>query len=158
MQVLEARSTRIAVMVMAVAAVLIAAGQLWSAFGATYAVFWYTNPSLGESEISLTSEVTELWTVNGAAGEEVVIDMEAGLWIFEVIRPTPSREGRVSVNYQTSRSGGSWSGGEYRIIQVGDRGPSDSDYTTIPEGQVRLSVDPHTDWTILIKPIPCPCP
>lgn len=156
MQVLEARSTRIAVMVMAVAAVLIAAGQLWSAFGATYAVFWYTNPSLGDSELSLTSEATELWTVNGAAGEEVVIDMETGLWIFELIRPTPDQEGRVSVNLNTSRSGSSWSGGEYRIIQVG-LGDDDTDYLTIPEGQVRLSVDPHAEWTILIKPVACPC-
>ncbi len=157
MQVLGARSTRIAIMVMAVATVLIAAGQFWSAFGATYAVFWYTNPSLGESDLSLSSGVTELWTVNGTAGEEVVIDMEAGLWIFELIRPTPDQEGLVSVNYDTARSGGSWSGGEYRIILVGP-GHTDSDYLTIPEGQVRLSVDPHIDWTILIKPIPCPCP
>ena len=155
---MQERSTRISLTVVAVAAVLIAATQVWNAFGATYAVYWYMNPSLGETEQEVTSEVKELWTVNGAAGEEVVIEMEAGLWIFEVIRPTPDEEGRVSVNYATAQSGGSWSGGDYRIIQVGDRGPKDSDYTTIPEGQVRLSVDPHTDWTILIKPIPCPCP
>ncbi len=152
---MQDRSMRIALTVIAVAAVLIAAGQIWSAFGATYAVYWFTNPSLGETEHSVTSETKELWTVNGAAGEEVVIEMEAGLWIFEVIRPTPSQEGQVSVNYHTGQSGGIWSGGEYRIIQVGP-GREDSDYATIPEGQVRLSVDPHTDWTILIQPVSCP--
>ena len=152
---MQARSTRIALTVIATAAVLIAVAQIWSAVGATWAVYWFMNPSLGETEHSVTSETKELWTVNGAAGEEVVIEMEAGLWIFELIRPLPDQEGRVSVNLNTPQSGSSWSGGEYKIIQVGP-GREDSDYVTIPEGQVRLSVDPHADWTILIRPVACP--
>ena len=152
---MQERSTRIALTVVAVAAVLIAAAQIWNSFGATYAVYWFMNPSLGETEHSLTSEVKELWTVNGAAGEEVVIELEAGLWIFEVIRPTPDEEGQVSVNLDHARGGGSWSGGAYQIVHVGP-GYQDSDYLGIPEGQVGLSVDPHTDWTILITPLACP--
>ena len=152
---MQERSTRTALTVVAVAAVVIAAAQIWNSFGATYALYWYMNPSLGETRHEVTSEVKELWTVNGAAGEEVVIELEAGLWIFEVIRPTPDEEGRVSVNLDHPRGGGSWSGGAYRIVHVGP-GYQDSDYFGIPAGQVGLSVDPHTDWTILIKPVACP--
>ena len=141
--------------VVAVAAVLIAAAQIWNAFGVTYAVYWFMNPSLGETEHELTSEVKELWTVNGAAGEEVVIEMETGLWIFEVIRPTPDDEGQVSVNLDHPQVSGSWSGGAYKIVHVGP-GYQDSDYFGIPGGQVSLSVDPHTDWTVLITPVACP--
>lgn len=146
--------------VIAAAVVVIALALVWQTvrqeLGWWGHAGWFGYAPLGATSDETVTELTELWTVNGAGREPKSIDLVAGVWTIELIQPMQSEDvtQRVRVGLNWARGGMGWVSDNPKIVCVGS-GCEEAE-PHLPAGPVELSVDTHGSWMVLLEPVFCP--